>query len=138
MNQASITIDISVEKKCVMIPLNSTSLNACIQIIEHLLRLIKGGTYRKKWLSYVLYFRQDHIQHNTKRNTGKAIMNTTRGDQTDDVINMNNIKLVIIGDEGFMAPLFNTTKGDTTKGNTTKGDTTMKKLEKTHDVNEKC
>ena len=41
MDQASITIDISVEKKCVMIPLNSTSLNACIQIIEHLLRLIK-------------------------------------------------------------------------------------------------
>ena len=87
--------------------------------------------------------RQDHIQHNTKRHTGKAIMNTTRGDQTDDVVNMNNVKLVIIGDEGFMAPLFNTTKEDTTKGNTTKGDpkkgdTTMKKHEKTHDdVNEK-
>ena len=41
MDQASITIDISVEKKCVLIPLNSNPLNACIQIIEHLLRLIK-------------------------------------------------------------------------------------------------
>ena len=38
---------------------------------------------------------------------------------------MNNVKLVIIGDKGFMAaPLFNTTKGDTAKGNTLKGDTT--------------
>ena len=59
-------------------------------------------------------------------------MNTTRGDQTNDVVNMNNVKLVIIGDKGFIAPLFNTTKGDPTKG-----DTTMKKLEKTHDVDEK-
>ena len=41
MDQESITIDISVEKKCVMIPLNSNPLNAWIQIIEHLLRLIK-------------------------------------------------------------------------------------------------
>ena len=37
-------------------------------------------------------------------------MNTTRGDRTDDVVNMNNVKLVIIGDKGCMAaPLFNTT-----------------------------
>ena len=41
MDQASITIDIFVEKKCVIIPLNSNPLNAWIQIIEHLLRLIK-------------------------------------------------------------------------------------------------
>ena len=54
-------------------------------------------------------------------------MNTTRGDQTDDVVSINNVKLIIIGDKGFMAPLFNTTKGYTT----------MKKLEKTHDVDEK-
>ena len=42
MDQASITINISVEKKCVLIPLNSTPLSAWIQIIEHLLRLIKS------------------------------------------------------------------------------------------------
>ena len=60
-------------------------------------------------------------------------MNTTRGDQTDDVVDMNNVKLVIISDKGFMIPLFNTTKGDTTKG-----DTTIKKLEKTDDVHAKC
>ena len=42
MDQASITIYISVEKKCVLIPLNSNPLNAWIQIIEqHLLRLIE-------------------------------------------------------------------------------------------------
>ena len=41
IDQASITIDISVEKKCVLIPLNSNPLNAWIQLIEHLLRLIK-------------------------------------------------------------------------------------------------
>ena len=41
IDQASITIDISVEKKCVLIPLNSNPLNAWIQIIEYLLRLIK-------------------------------------------------------------------------------------------------
>ena len=54
-------------------------------------------------------------------------MNTTRGYQTDDVVNINNVKLVIIGDKGFIVPSFNTTKGDTT----------MKKLEKTDDVDEK-
>ena len=41
MDHASITIDISVEKKCVLIPLNLNPLNAWVQIIEHLLRLIK-------------------------------------------------------------------------------------------------
>ena len=41
MDQASITIDISVEKKCVPILLNSNPLKAWIQIIEHLLQLIK-------------------------------------------------------------------------------------------------
>ena len=41
MDQASITIDISVEKKCVPILLNSNHLNPWIRIIEHLLRLIK-------------------------------------------------------------------------------------------------
>ena len=41
IDQVSIAIDISVEKKCVLIPLNSNPLNAWIQIIEHLLRLIK-------------------------------------------------------------------------------------------------
>ena len=41
MNQASITIDISVEKKCVLILLNSNHLNPWIRIIEHLLELIK-------------------------------------------------------------------------------------------------
>ena len=51
---------------------------------------------------------------------------TTRGDQTDNVVYMNNVKLVIISDKGFMVPPFNTTRGDTT--------TTMKKLEKTDDV----
>ena len=68
-------------------------------------------------MAFICCICQDHIlQHNTKRHNGKkAIMNTTRGDQTDNVVNMmNNVKLVItlviIGDEGFMAPLFNTTK----------------------------
>ena len=41
MDQASITIDISVEKKCVPILLNSNHLSPWIRIIEHLLRLIK-------------------------------------------------------------------------------------------------
>ena len=40
---------------------------------------------------------------------------------------MNNVKLVIISDKGFMVTPFNTTKGDTT----------MKKLEKTDDVHAK-
>ena len=54
---------------------------------------------------------QDHIRHNNE----KTIMNTTRGDQTDDVVDMNNVKLVSISDKGFMiVPPFNTTKGDTT------------------------
>ena len=56
-------------------------------------------------------------------------MNTTRVDQTDDVVDINNVKLVIISDKGFMVvPPFNTTKGDTT---------TMKKLEKTDDAHAK-
>ena len=86
-------------------------------------------------MAFICCICQDHIQHNTKRYTGKAIMNSTRGDQTD-VVNMNNVKLVIIDNEGFMAPLFNTTKGNPTRGHPTKGDATMKKLEKTHDVND--
>ena len=36
LDQASITIDISVEKKCVLILLNSNHLNPWIRIIEHL------------------------------------------------------------------------------------------------------
>ena len=55
MDQASITIDISVEKKCVLIPLNSNPLNAWIQIIEHLLRLIKVVTTGKNGF-HMLYF----------------------------------------------------------------------------------
>ena len=55
-------------------------------------------------------------------------MNTTRGDQTDDLVDMNNVKLVIISDKNFMVPLFNTIKGDTT---------TLKRLEKTDDVHAK-
>ena len=79
---------------------------------------------------------EDHIQHNTKkRHNEKTIMNTTttREDETNDVVNMNNnVKLVIVDDKGFMALPFNTTEGDITKG-----DTTMKKLEKTDDVDGK-
>ena len=56
-------------------------------------------------------------------------MNTTRGDQTDDVVNINNAKLVIKSDKGFMVPPFNTTKEGDTK--------TMKKFEKTDDVHAK-
>ena len=41
MDQASITIDTSVERKCVLISLNSNHLNPWIRIIEHLFRLIK-------------------------------------------------------------------------------------------------
>ena len=42
-------------------------------------------------------------------------MNTTRGDQTDNVVDMNNVKLVIIGDNSFLLVLpLNTTKGGTT------------------------
>ena len=41
MDQASITIDTSVERKCVLILLNSNHLNSWIRIIKHLLRLIK-------------------------------------------------------------------------------------------------
>ena len=57
-------------------------------------------------------------------------MNTTRGDQTDNVVDMNNVKLVIISDKGFKVPPFNTRKRvDTT--------TTMKTLEKADDVHAK-
>ena len=61
---------------------------------------------------HMLYLSRWYIQHNNKRryNNEKTIMNTTRGDQTDDVVDMNNVKLVIISDKGFMVPLFNTTK----------------------------
>ena len=47
-------------------------------------------------------------------------MKTTRGDQTDNVVDMNNVKLVITGENGFhnyavfVKIIFNTTKGDTT------------------------
>ena len=72
-----------------------------------------------------IFCQEDHIQHNTKkRHNEKTIMKTTRGDETNDVVNMNNVKSVIVGDKGFMALPFNTTKGDTI----------MKKLEKTDDV----
>ena len=86
----------------------------------------KVGNYRRKWLLYAVFAK---IIFNTRQRDTikKTIMNTTRGDQTDDVGNMNNVKLVITDDEGSMEPLFNTKKGDTT----------MKKLEKTHDLNEK-
>ena len=41
-------------------------------------------------------------------------MNTTRGDQTDDVVDMNNnVKLVIISDKGFMVPPFTTQQKET-------------------------
>ena len=80
-------------------------------------------------MAFICCICQDHIQHNKRRHKNeKTIMNTTRGDQTDDVIDMNNVKLVIIKDKGFMVPPFNTTKGDTE---------TMKKLEKTDDVHAK-
>ena len=66
-------------------------------------------------MAFICCICQDHIQHNKRRHKSeKTIMNTTRGDQTDDVIDMNNVKLVIISDKGFMVvPPFNTTKGDT-------------------------
>ena len=75
-------------------------------------------------MAFICCICQDHIQHNNKRryNNEKTIMNTTRGDQTNDVVDMNNVKLVIMSDKGFMVPLFNTT---------------MKKLEKTDDVHAK-
>ena len=41
VKRTSITIDVSVERKCVLILLNSNHLNPWIRIIEHLLRLIK-------------------------------------------------------------------------------------------------
>ena len=70
MDQASITIDTSVEKKCVLIPLSSNPLNAWIQIIEHLLRLIKVVITRKNGFhNYVVFVR---IIFNT----------TTKGDTT--------------------------------------------------------
>ena len=77
----------------------------------------KVGNYRRKWLLYAVFAK---IIFNTRQRDTikKTIMNTTRRDQTDDVVNMNNVKLVIIGDEGFMAPLFNTTKEDTTQKET--------------------
>ena len=54
------------------------------------------------------------IFNTTQRDTmKKTTINTTRGDQTDKVVNLNQVKLVIIGDKGFMVPPFNTTKGDT-------------------------
>ena len=82
----------------------------------------EGGNYKRKWLLYAVFVR---IIFNTRQRDTieKAIMNTTRGDQTDDVVDMNNVKLVIISDKGFMVPLFNTT--------------TMKKLEKSDDVHAK-
>ena len=78
MDQASITIDTSVEKKCVLISLNSNHLNPWIRIIEHLLRLIKVVITGENGF-HMLYLSKDHIlQHETKRHNGKAIMNTTR------------------------------------------------------------
>ena len=55
MDQESITIDISVEKKCVLIPLNSNPLNAWIQIIKHLLRLIKMVITGEKGLYEIVF-----------------------------------------------------------------------------------
>ena len=70
MDQASITtIDISVKKKCVLILLNSNHLNPWIRIIEHLLRLIKVGNYRRKWLLYAVFVRI--IFNTTRRDTMK-------------------------------------------------------------------
>ena len=54
MDQASMTIVITVEKKCVLILLNLNHLNAWIRIIEHLSRLIKlvitgkNGVYKRQ------------------------------------------------------------------------------------------
>ena len=78
MDQASTTIDISVEKNCVMIPLNSNPLNAWIQIIEHyLLRLIKVVITGENGFYSICCICQDHIQ---QRDTTMK-----RLEKTDDV-----------------------------------------------------
>ena len=80
-------------------------------------------------MAFIFCICQDHIQHNKRRhNNEKTIMNTTRGDQTNDVVDMNNVKLVIIGDKGFMIPLFSTTKEDTTIKNSRKQTTCMQNV----------
>ena len=86
MDQASITIDTSVEKKCVLILLNSNHLNPWIQIIEHLLRLIKFVITRENGL-YMLYFPTRSCSTQDKETQlKKTIMKTTRGDQTDNAV----------------------------------------------------
>ena len=58
----------------------------------------KGGNYKRKWLLYAVFVRI--IFKTTKGD--KTIMNTIRGDQTDNVVDdMNNVKLVIKGENGF-------------------------------------
>ena len=112
-----------------MIPLKSNPLNAWIQIIEHLLRLIKLVITVENGFNMLHLSRRSYsTQHKKETHNEKTIMNatTTRGNETNDVVNMNNVKLVIVDDKGFMALPFNTTKGDTT----------MKKLEKTEDLDE--
>ena len=64
-------------------------------------------------MAYICCICQDHIQHNTKRHNEKTIINTTRGDQTDDVVNMNNMKLVIMGDKDFMGYYHSTQQKET-------------------------
>ena len=55
IDQASITIDTSVEKNCVLILLNSNYLNPWIQIIEHLLRLVKLVITGENGFLYAVY-----------------------------------------------------------------------------------
>ena len=81
MNQASITIDISVERRCVLILLNSDHLNPWIRIIEHLLRLIKLVITGENGF-YMLYLPRSYSTQD-RDTIKKTIINTTRGDQTD-------------------------------------------------------
>ena len=71
-DQASITIDTSVEKKCVLILLNSNHLNSWIRIIEHLLRLIKL-VFTEENGFHILYLSKSYsTQQHKERHTGKS------------------------------------------------------------------
>ena len=68
------------EKECVLILLNSNHLNAWIQIIEHLSRVII--VEKKVFMHGMVYLA---TSFKTKRHNEKTIMSITR-DQTDDVL----------------------------------------------------
>ena len=85
-DQANISGDVSVEKKCVLTLLNSNHLNPWIRIIEHLLQLIKLVITGENGFHMLYLSRSYSTQHKEETQWKKTIMNTTRGDQTDEAV----------------------------------------------------